>query len=79
MTTTRSSRSCGVLIDSDKTPKGRSHQGADRARPALCDRKDMIDRAIDDYDAALRLDPTLADIFNARGELWRKKGDRPRR
>ena len=26
----------------------------------------------------LRLDPTLADIFNARGELWRKKGDRPR-
>ena len=23
------------------------------------------------------LDPTLADIFNARGELWRKKGDRP--
>jgi len=27
---------------------------------------------------ALRLDPTLADIFSARGELWRKKGDRPR-
>ena len=26
----------------------------------------------------LRLDPSLADIFNARGELWRKKGDRPR-
>ena len=26
----------------------------------------------------LRLDPSLADIFNARGELWRKKGDRPK-
>ena len=26
----------------------------------------------------MRFDPTLADIFNARGELWRKKGDRPR-
>ena len=26
----------------------------------------------------LRLDPALADSFNARGELWRKKGDRPR-
>ena len=38
----------------------------------------MIDRAIADYDGALRLDPTLADIFNARGELWRKKGDRPK-
>jgi uncharacterized protein YecT (DUF1311 family) len=38
----------------------------------------MIDGAISDYDAVLRLDPTLADIFNARGELWRKKGDRPK-
>ena len=38
----------------------------------------MIDRAIADYDAVLQLDPALADIFNARGELWRKKGDRPR-
>ena len=27
---------------------------------------------------ALQLDPSLADIFNARGELWRKKGDRPK-
>ena len=26
----------------------------------------------------LRLDPALADIFNARGELWRKKGDLPK-
>ena len=29
-------------------------------------------------DAALQLDATLADVFNARGELWRRKGDRPR-
>ena len=40
--------------------------------------KDMIDRAITDYDSVLRLDPTLADIHNARGELWRKKGDLPK-
>jgi uncharacterized protein YecT (DUF1311 family) len=38
----------------------------------------MIDRAIADYDGVLRLDPRLADIFNARGALWRKKGDRPK-
>jgi tetratricopeptide (TPR) repeat protein len=68
---------CGVLIGNEKAPK------ADRvkaliARAAAYDRKDQIDRAIGDYDMALRLDPTLADIFNARGELWRKKGDRPR-
>jgi len=68
---------CGALVDNDKTLK------ADRikaliARAGAYDRRDMIDRAIGDYDTALRLDPTLADIFNARGELWHKKGDRPR-
>ena len=68
---------CGPLIDSEKTVK------ADRiraliARAGVYDRKDQVDRAIGDYDIALRLDPTLADVFNARGELRRKKGDRPR-
>jgi len=68
---------CGALVDSEKTPK------ADRikaliARAGAYERKDQIDRAIGDYDTALRLDPTLADIFNIRGELWRRKGDRPR-
>jgi tetratricopeptide (TPR) repeat protein len=68
---------CGPLIDAEKTFR------ADRlkaliARAGAYDRKEQIDRAIGDDDAALLLDPTLADIFNARGELWRKKGDRPR-
>jgi tetratricopeptide (TPR) repeat protein len=68
---------CGALVDNEKTAK------ADRikaliARAGAYDRKDRVDRAIGDYDTALRLDPTLSDIFNARGELWRRKGDRPR-
>jgi tetratricopeptide (TPR) repeat protein len=68
---------CGALIDNDHTVK------ADRimaliARAGVFERKEMIERAIGDYDAALRLDPTLADLFNARGELWRKRGDRPK-
>jgi len=68
---------CGALIDNAKTEK------ADRikaliARAAAYERKDMIERAIADYDGALRLDPTLADIHNTRGELWRKKGDLPK-
>lgn len=68
---------CGALIDSARTAK------ADRiraliARAGAYDRKDMLDSAISDYDAALRLDPALADVFNIRGELWRRKGDRPR-
>jgi tetratricopeptide (TPR) repeat protein len=68
---------CGALADNDKTLK------ADRikaliARAGAWDRKEMIDRAIGDYDTVLRIDPTLADIFNIRGELWRRKGDQPR-
>ena len=68
---------CGALIDNDKTAK------ADRlkallARAEVFRRKDETDRAIADYDAVLRIDPTLADIFNARGELWWKMGDRPK-
>jgi tetratricopeptide (TPR) repeat protein len=68
---------CGALIDNEKTLK------ADRikaliARAGAYGAKEMTDRAIGDYDTALRLDPSLADIFNIRGELWRQKGDRPR-
>ncbi len=68
---------CGALIANDKTAK------ADRiralvARGSAYGRKDEVDRAIADDDAAVGLDPTLADTFNARGELWRRKGDRPR-
>jgi tetratricopeptide (TPR) repeat protein len=66
---------CGALADNETTVK------ADRvkaliARAGAYNRKDMTDRAIGDYDTVLRLDPGLADIFNARGELWRRKGDR---
>jgi tetratricopeptide (TPR) repeat protein len=68
---------CGVLIGNEKAPKA-DRVKALTARAAAYDRKDQIDRAIEDYGMALRLDPTLADIFSARGELWRKKGDRPR-
>ena len=68
---------CGALVDSEKALK------ADRIRALIArgrawDGKEMIDRAIGDYDTVLRLDPTLADIFNIRGELWRRKGDLPR-
>jgi len=68
---------CGTLIEGEKTLK------ADRikaliARSGAYQRQDKIERAIGDYDVALRIDPTVADNFNARGELWRKKGDRSR-
>lgn len=68
---------CSVLIDNGKTEKS-DRIKALIARAAAYDRKNMIDRAISDYDGALRLDPAQADVHNARGELLRKKGDLPR-
>ena len=68
---------CGALIDNPKATRP-DRIKALIARAGAYDRKNMIDSAIPDYDAALRLDPALADVFNARGELWRRKGDRPR-
>src|SRR5579871_1600437 len=67
--------SCAGLIGNDKAPRPDRVRAA-VARAAAYDRKGEIDRAIGDDDIALRLDPTMADVFNARGELYRKKGDR---
>jgi tetratricopeptide (TPR) repeat protein len=68
---------CGALIDNEKTARP-DRIKALISRAGAFERKELIDRAIGDYDTVLRLDPALADIFNARGELWRRKGDRPR-
>lgn len=68
---------CGALIDNEKTPKP-DRIKALIARADAFVRKQMIDRAIADDDVVLRLDPSLADVHNARGELWRRKDDRPR-
>jgi tetratricopeptide (TPR) repeat protein len=65
------------LIDNDKTLQA-DRIKALKARAGVYDRKDQIDRAIADYDVLLRLDSTQSDNFNTRGELWRRKGDRPR-
>jgi tetratricopeptide (TPR) repeat protein len=68
---------CGELIDNERTART-DRAKALVARGGALARKDMIDRAIGDYDSVLRLDPTLTDTFNARGELWLRKGDRPK-
>jgi tetratricopeptide (TPR) repeat protein len=67
---------CAALIDSEKTAAPERIKAL-VARAGAYERTGQPERAIADYDAALKLDPTLADIFNARGELWRRKGDLP--
>lgn len=68
---------CGPLIDNEKTAKP-DRLKALVARAGVLARKDQADRAIADYDAALRLDPAQPDLLNARGELHWKRGDRPK-
>jgi tetratricopeptide (TPR) repeat protein len=67
---------CDLLIGNEKNAQP-DRIRALLARAAAYDRKQQYDRAIADYDTALRLDPTQADAFNDRGEVWRKRGDRP--
>jgi tetratricopeptide (TPR) repeat protein len=73
----RITTACGELIDNDKTAKD-DRIKALIARAAVFGRRDQIDLAIADYDSALRADASMADVYNARGELWRRKGDRPK-
>lgn len=68
---------CAAVIDNEKTAKPDLIKAL-IARGAMLARHDQIDRAVADDSRALLLDPTLADVFNARGELWLKKGDKPR-
>lgn len=68
---------CGVVIGNDSTPRpDRIAALLMRARTYAVETQS--DNAIADYSAALTLDPFMADALNARGELWRGKGDRPR-
>ena len=73
----KAATACAAVIDNEKTAKGDLIKAL-IARGALYARHDQVDRAIADDSRALQLDPALADIFNARGELWLSKVDKPR-
>ena len=63
-------------------------KGDDAAAPKALDAKALtargegfsakgdLDRAIADYDAALKIDPSFAEALNSRAMAWRAKGDR---
>lgn len=68
---------CGDLISNEKVVTADRFKAAS-ARAAAYARQDKTDLAIADYDIALKIDLSRPDLLNARGELLRKKGDRPR-
>uniref|UniRef100_E6VD73 TPR repeat-containing protein n=1 Tax=Rhodopseudomonas palustris (strain DX-1) TaxID=652103 RepID=E6VD73_RHOPX len=65
---------CSKVIDSRETDREQRVKAL-LARAAAHARIGQVDRAIADYDDALRVDPKQPDALNARGELWRGKGD----
>ena len=68
---------CGKVIDNEKAAKAERFKAL-VARAGMFARKEKFSDAIDDYDAALRIDPTNADVFNTRGETWRRLGNGPK-
>ena len=66
---------CAGVIDDEKTSRPERIKAL-VARAAFYTRHGQVDQAIADDDRVLQLDPTLADVHNDRGELWRRKGDR---
>ncbi|MCA1380357.1 tetratricopeptide repeat protein [Bradyrhizobium sp. BRP23] len=73
----KAATACAEVIDNEKTTKADLIKAL-IARGALYARHNQVDHAIADDSRALLLDPGLADVFNARGELWLKKGDKPK-
>ncbi|MFC0242156.1 tetratricopeptide repeat protein [Rhodopseudomonas telluris] len=68
---------CGRLLASRKIERDDRIKALVARGDALA-RSGQVDRALVDYDDALRLDPKQPDVLNARGEAWRLKGDRPK-
>lgn len=66
---------CSPLIANARTEKT-DRLKALLVRAGVLERRNNVEGAIADYDAALMIDPAHADLFNARGELWRRKGER---
>jgi tetratricopeptide (TPR) repeat protein len=63
---------CTALIESGRE-SGRASAYNNRANARQA--KGDLDRAIADYDEAIRLAPTLATTYNGRAAAWQAKGD----
>lgn len=65
---------CTRALDSGKlAPRDRAQAHLNRGVEWA--NKNDYDRALADYDAALRIDPKLADAYHNRGSAWAHKGD----
>jgi tetratricopeptide (TPR) repeat protein len=68
---------CRALIEDDHAERRKRIEGLLNRAKAFVSARDTT-RALADYDAALKLDPTMTDVLNTRGELRRATGDLPR-
>ena len=65
---------CTILIQSGRLPQDRLANALQNRGTAYLDKGD-IDRAIQDLDRAIRLDPNYANAFNSRGVAYEAKGE----
>ena len=68
---------CTALIDAGRLPPGSLAIALQNRATALLDKGER-DRAIQDYDRAIALNPRYANAFNGRGVAYEAKGDNER-
>ena len=68
---------CTTVIQSGKEPKNNLVIAFNNRGTAYSD-KGQHDRAIEDFDQAIKLDPSDADVFNNRGTAYSDKGQHDR-
>ena len=66
-------RACMIIIESTDVPLARARAFNNRA--SAYSAKGDFERAIQDYDEAIRLNPKDASFFNNRGLVYKAKGD----
>src|SRR5690242_19011626 len=67
-------RSCTDIINADRI-SSRNRAIAYNNRGNALREKGALDRAMADFDAAIRLEPRLADAYVNRGITWYRRGD----
>jgi tetratricopeptide (TPR) repeat protein len=65
---------CTVVIQSGQDPPEKLATAFDN-RGVACKVKRQYDRALQDYESAIRLNPSNADAYNNRGVIYRIKAD----
>jgi len=71
----RQIRGCTQIIERGKRESRKNRSFAYTNRGIAYRKKGEVDRAIADYDEAIKLNPNVAEVYNNRGVAYEKKGE----